>query len=133
MTLPKHPRARMRADGIPTRCDVQWMTPAELAISAAMRAVEGAGASEHLTAAVLLLGQARDRAADHAEGLPAPSSPPAAPTWLDLARVMARTCYGVDRVDDVIEAADAVVSLLRSRGVVVDVGNRVPTLAEKSR
>ena len=57
-----------RPDGIPTRSDTQWMTPAELAINEAMAAVEGTGASVALTNAVTLLSQARDRVADHVEG-----------------------------------------------------------------
>jgi hypothetical protein len=44
------------------------MTSAELAITAAMLAVEEAGCSEHLTEAVVLLGRARDKVADHVDG-----------------------------------------------------------------
>jgi hypothetical protein len=44
------------------------MTPAELAISEAIQAVEKVGASKALTDAVLLLSRARDRVADHVEG-----------------------------------------------------------------
>jgi len=62
------PRPTTRPDGIPTRADRTLMTPAELAITAAMHAVEDAGASIALTDAVILLGKARDRVADHAEG-----------------------------------------------------------------
>jgi hypothetical protein len=43
------------------------MSPAELAIAAAMTAVEAAGASEALTRAVVLLGEASDLVADHVE------------------------------------------------------------------
>jgi hypothetical protein len=46
------------------------MSPAELAITAAMVAVEEAGASVALTDAVTLLAKARDRVADHVEGIP---------------------------------------------------------------
>lgn len=60
-------RPATRPDGIPTRIDMQWMTPAELAIMEAMKAVEVAGASEALTDAVTLLSKARDRVADHVE------------------------------------------------------------------
>lgn len=61
------PRPKKRPDGISTRCDRQFMTPAELAITDAMHAVEHAGASEALTDAVTLLSKARDRVADHVE------------------------------------------------------------------
>lgn len=60
-------RPHKRDDGIPTRCDTTLMSPAERAITAAMEEVEKAGASPALTAAVVLLGQARDRVADHVE------------------------------------------------------------------
>lgn len=63
-------REHLRPDGVPTRVDQSLMTPAELAISEAMAAVEKAGASVALTDAVTLLGKARDRVADHAEGRP---------------------------------------------------------------
>jgi len=62
-------RPEKRPDGIPTRSDQQWMTQAEMAISGAMAAVEKAGASEALTDAVTLLSKARDRVADHVEGV----------------------------------------------------------------
>jgi hypothetical protein len=61
-------RPEKRPDGWPTRNDIQWFTPAELAIRAAMLAVENAGASTALTDAVTLLSKARDRVADHVEG-----------------------------------------------------------------
>jgi hypothetical protein len=51
-------------------------------ITAAMEAVEAAGASDALTDAVHLLGQARDRVADHVEGKgaePAPARPASEP------------------------------------------------------
>lgn len=60
-------RPAKRPDGIPTRCDIQWRTPAELAIDDAMMAIERAGASVALTDAVTLLSTARDRVADHVE------------------------------------------------------------------
>jgi len=44
------------------------MSPAEIAINKAMHAVEEAGGSPALTAAVTLLSQARDKVADHIEG-----------------------------------------------------------------
>jgi hypothetical protein len=44
------------------------MTPAELAITDAMRAVEKAGGSIALTDAVTMLSIARERVADHVEG-----------------------------------------------------------------
>jgi hypothetical protein len=61
-------RPAKRPDGLPTRIDRQWMTPAELAIMNAMEAVEKAGGSVALTDAVMLLAKARDRVADHVEG-----------------------------------------------------------------
>lgn len=56
-----------RPDGIPTRIDLNWATPAEKAIRDAMYAVEAAGGSPALTDAVMLLGRALDRVADHVE------------------------------------------------------------------
>jgi len=61
-------RPKSREDGIPTRNSVQDWTPAEHAISIAIEAVEASGASPALTDAVVLLGRARDRVADHVEG-----------------------------------------------------------------
>lgn len=61
------PRPKLRDDGVPTRCDTSLMSPAELAITAAMVAVENAGGSVALTDAVTLLSKARDRVADHVE------------------------------------------------------------------
>ncbi len=60
-------RPAKRPDGLPTRIDVQWMTPAELAIRDAMLAVENAGGSVALTDAITLLSTARGRVADHVE------------------------------------------------------------------
>lgn len=63
------PRPHLRFDGIPTRCDRFWKTPAELAIDDAMEAVERhSGGSLKLTEAVTLLSNARDCVADHVEG-----------------------------------------------------------------
>jgi hypothetical protein len=62
-------RPGKRPDDFPTRCDTQFWTKAEVAISNAMEAVEAAGASAALTDAVNLLSQARDRVADHVEGI----------------------------------------------------------------
>lgn len=62
-------RARLRPDGIPSRIDQSLMTPAELAITEAMHAVEEAGASVALTDAATLLAKARERVADHVEGV----------------------------------------------------------------
>lgn len=64
------PRPANRPDGIPTRCDLQFMTTAELAITNAMAEVEKAGASVALTDAVTLLSKARDCVADHVETIP---------------------------------------------------------------
>lgn len=61
-------RPKRRPDGWPTRADLRWQSPAEKAIRAAMAAVEGAGASEALTDAVILLDRALQRVADHVEG-----------------------------------------------------------------
>jgi hypothetical protein len=63
------PRPANRFDGVPTRIDTQWLTSAERAIMEAMLAVEKAGGSEALTAAIILLGQARARVADHVEAV----------------------------------------------------------------
>lgn len=67
-------RLRPRTDtktGMPTRNDIRWHSPAEKAIREAMLAVEKAGASEALTKAVGLLGDAMAWVADHEEGIPA--------------------------------------------------------------
>jgi hypothetical protein len=57
---------------IPRRVRRDLMTPAELAITAAMEEVEKLGADERLTAAVVLLGAARDKVADFVDGKPCP-------------------------------------------------------------
>lgn len=62
-------RPTKRPDGIPTRIDALWMTEAEMAIMHAIATVERAGASRSLTKAVTLLSEARERVADHVEGL----------------------------------------------------------------
>lgn len=62
------PRPKTRPDGWPTRADLQWLTEAERAIRDAVGVVEGVGASIALTDAVILLGEARRRVADHVEG-----------------------------------------------------------------
>ena len=61
-------RSHLRPDGVPTRIDQLWQTPAELTIGEAMMAVERSGGSIALTEAVNLLSKARDRVADHVEG-----------------------------------------------------------------
>ena len=53
-----------RDPNIPRRICLDLMTPAELAIIEAVRAVEEAGAHPRLTDAVNLLSQARDAVAD---------------------------------------------------------------------
>jgi hypothetical protein len=52
---------------IPRRICMDLMTLAELAICAAMTAVKEAGAHIHITAAVILLAQARDKVADYVD------------------------------------------------------------------
>jgi hypothetical protein len=54
---------------IPRRIDVRRNTPAELAIRAAVDAVEMAGCHPLLTAAVILLAQAREKVADFVDGV----------------------------------------------------------------
>ena len=58
-----------RQKAIPRRIDALRYTPAEKAITAAMHEVECAGASRALTDAVTLLAKARDRVADHVDGI----------------------------------------------------------------
>jgi len=53
-----------KADKIPRRIRLDLATPAEIAIRAAVDAVEKAGADVLLTDAVILLGQAREKVAD---------------------------------------------------------------------
>lgn len=61
-------RPTKRPDGVPTRIDMNWLTPAELSILEAMGAVENAGGSTALTDATILLSKALERVADHVEG-----------------------------------------------------------------
>ena len=61
------PRPYDRGDGVPTRADIRWLTDAEKAILTVIGSTEGLGASAALTDAVILLGKARDRIADHVE------------------------------------------------------------------
>jgi hypothetical protein len=56
-------------NGIPRRIRIDHFTPAEAAIHAAMHEVEKAGGSIALTEAINLLSKARDRVADHFEGI----------------------------------------------------------------
>ena len=59
----------------PRRCRLDLITPAELAIVEAVKAVEKAGADVRLTEAVVLLQKARDRVADFVDGVkPEPTS-----------------------------------------------------------
>ena len=58
------------AKDFPRRNRLDLMSPAELAITTAMGAVEEAGADVRLTEAVNLLGQARDKVADVVNGIP---------------------------------------------------------------
>lgn len=53
---------------IPRRARVDKWSPAEVAIAAAMHAVESAGADVRLTDAVVLLGAAKDSVADFVDG-----------------------------------------------------------------
>jgi hypothetical protein len=74
MTEPTNlPHTVKRLDGavdFPRRSCVDQWTPPERAIAEAVDAVERAGASVHLTDAVILLGKAQNAVADHVEGLP---------------------------------------------------------------
>lgn len=60
-------RAKLDAEGIPRRARSYQWTMAERAIRSAIDEVERAGASEDLTAAVILLGEAFDKVADHVD------------------------------------------------------------------
>ncbi len=68
------PREVAMVDGLPRRIRTDLHSPAEIAISRAMAAVEEAGAHPLLTNAVVLLGAARDKVADFVE-LPAQQAP----------------------------------------------------------
>lgn len=57
----------------PRRICQEKLTPAELAICAAMEAVERAGCDVLLTEAVILLSKARDKVADFVDGAPSPT------------------------------------------------------------
>lgn len=61
------PRPHKRSDGMPTRSDMNYWTKAERAITEAKACVEQIGASEALTKAMVLLGEAQDTVADHVE------------------------------------------------------------------
>lgn len=66
-----------RADaGVPRRACVDLMKKPELAIRAAIHAVEEAGADPRLTRAVILLGKAQDRVADFIDGVDHAEIPP---------------------------------------------------------
>jgi hypothetical protein len=58
-----------RVSEIPRRCRFDLSTPAELAIRAAVDAVEALPADVRLTTAVILLGQAREAVADFVDGV----------------------------------------------------------------
>lgn len=58
---------KMTEHGHPRRNDVEQHTPAEAAITEAMRKVEEAGCHPLLTDAVVLLSEARDKVADFVE------------------------------------------------------------------
>lgn len=64
--------APLQVDGWPRRSRVDYWSPAEHAISAAMRVVEEAGGSLKLTEAVNLLAKAQACVADHIESQPDP-------------------------------------------------------------
>lgn len=66
---PNRPREHLRPDGITTRADIRYDTRAERAIRNAMAVVEASGASTAMTDAVVLLSKAKDRVADHVEGI----------------------------------------------------------------
>lgn len=65
-------------DEIPRRNRIDLMTPAELAITNAMEAVEEAGCDTRLTEAVILLGEAREKVADFVDGKENPKVTPKA-------------------------------------------------------
>jgi hypothetical protein len=54
---------------VPRRIDRRRWSPAEREIQWAMDEVESMGADVRLTAAVILLGQARDKIADYIDGV----------------------------------------------------------------
>ena len=62
-------RDRFRPDGLPVRNNLESMSPVELEIYHLVHKVEALGVSTALTDAVVLLGKARDRVADHLEGI----------------------------------------------------------------
>lgn len=69
-------------DDIPRRVRIDQMTPAESAIRQATLVVEEAGAHPHLTDAVVLLSQAREKVADFVDNVP--ESPRSARSWTDV-------------------------------------------------
>ena len=60
------------SEEISRRICVEKMTPAELAIRAALLTVEGEGCDPRLTEAVVLLGRAQGCVADFVDGVPIP-------------------------------------------------------------
>jgi hypothetical protein len=75
--------AQFMSDNVPRRARVEMWTPAEKAIHDAVHSVEAMPASVHLTNAVILLQQAKDKVADFVDGKPVkddlPPAPPRAP------------------------------------------------------
>lgn len=55
---------------VPRRCHLDRLTPAELAIVAAVDAVEALPPDTRLTKAVIALGKARNLVADYVDGVP---------------------------------------------------------------
>jgi hypothetical protein len=60
-------RPAFRPDGIPTRRDARYWTPAEYAIHKAIAEIEKMGASTELTSAITYLNDALELVADQAE------------------------------------------------------------------
>ena len=72
---PTHYRTGAPKREQPRRCYLDFAVPAETAIREAMLRVEAMPADERLTAAVILLGEAKDRVADFVDGVERDNTP----------------------------------------------------------
>lgn len=112
----------MTENDIPRRIRLDLHTPAEAAISAAMAAVEEAGTHPHLTRAVVLLGQARDAAADFFDGVPV--ADPLPPVPIDITKRLRDTLAQVVGSDDPeeLQAMRLLLSDAKEKGGDIDDG-----------
>lgn len=87
----------MANEKLPRRIQIDKMVPAELAIIAAMLAVEDAGCDHLLTEAVVLLAEAKDKVADFVDGAPADSAIARSARVTELRNVRNRTSHDCEK------------------------------------